>query len=138
MTEFINSLAAVAAGVFGAGWGIQFLYYRSEKRKREAETRRHEAETRIIELNADAKENAYWDEELKQAYERITHLQNIVNREREKWEALAVEMSGLKMKLLKEKEARELAEYNMCTRRGCDKRCPPRIKKEVENENVTD
>lgn len=121
--EILNTIFAIAAGVFGAGWGMQFIHYKQEKRKREAEARNSE-------LDVGAKEDAIRDAKLKQAYERIVQLQDIADKERDKWAALAVELSGLKFELLREKEARALAEMNICSVVGCENRCPSRVSKQ--------
>ena len=117
--ETLNTIIGIIAGVFGVGWGFQFLYYRYEKRKRGAEAK-------IAALDADAKEDAYNEAELKRAYDRIVQIQDIANRERDKWAALAVELSELKLQLLQEKEARAIADRDKCTVVGCEHRIPPR------------
>lgn len=121
--ETVNTIVAIVAGIFGAGWGLQFLYYRYEKRKRGAESK-------TAELDADAKEDELRDAKLVRAYEQIEKLQIIVDREREKWVKLSVELSEVKAELMREAEARKFAETDRCTVIGCENRCPPRIQKQ--------
>ena len=120
--ETVNTVFAVIAGVFGAGWGLQFLYYRYEKRKRGAESK-------IAELDADAKEDEMRNTKLIQAYETVVKLQSVVDTERRRWIAISVELSELKFELLQEKEARRFAEHDKCTVKECENRCPPRHQK---------
>ena len=117
----IEKTLAILAAVFGTGWGLQLLYLGYEKRRRGAESK-------IAELDADAKEDAIRDAKLKQAYDRIVQLQDIIDWERDKWVALADEARELKIELLQEKEARRFAERDKCSVEGCEKRQPPRIK----------
>lgn len=118
--ETVSTIFAIAAGVFGAGWGMQFIHYKQEQRKRKAESK-------TAELDADAKEDAIRDAKLVKAYETVIKLQSIVDTEREKWAALAVELSEVKSELMREKEARRLAEHEKCTVIGCVGRQPPRV-----------
>lgn len=113
-------IVAIIAGVFGAGWGFQFLYYRYEKRKRGAESK-------IAVLNADAKEDEIRDKKLLDAYDMNMKLQDIVNKEREARIELIRENTRLKLKLADKDEKLLLAEFAKCTRDGCRDRIPPRI-----------
>lgn len=117
--QFMEPLLTILAAVFGGGWLTQVLYMRYEKRKKHAETR-------TAEIDVDIKEDQVRDAKLVRAYEQIVELQSIVDQERGKWVALAKEISEIKQKLLKEREARELAEFDKCTKTGCTDRIPPR------------
>lgn len=121
--ETVNTIVAIVAGVFGAGWGLQFLYYRYEKRKRGAESK-------TAELDADAKEDELRDAKLVRAYEQIEKLQIIVDREREKWVHIAQELTAVKKELIDANDAKELAEKDKCTVSGCINRVPPRAQKQ--------
>lgn len=120
--ETLNTIVAIIAVVFGTGWGLQFLYYTYEKRKKGAAAK-------TAELDVDAKEDAMKDAMLRQAYDRIIQLQEIADKERDKWVKIAEELSRIKLELLQEKEARQIAERDMCSVVACENRCPPRIQK---------
>ena len=125
MTDTLNSIWAALSGIFGIGWGAQFLYYRYEKRKREAELKSSE-------IDVDAKEDATRNAKLAQAYERIVQLQGIADKERDKWVAIAEELSDVKLELLRERELRRVADFDKCTRLACPNRTPPRTNEKTE------
>lgn len=116
MTE---KLLAVLTAVFGGGWIAQILFLRYEKRKKAAETKG-------AEIDIEEKEDRLRDEKLSKAYDQITSMQAIVDVERNKWMVIARELSDVKRELLREQEARQLAEYDKCTMQGCKNRIPPR------------
>lgn len=119
--EYINSLSAVLAVVFGAGWGVQFIFYKYEKRDRNAKSK-------SAEIDVDAREDEIRDQKLLRAYDTVVKLQGIVDTEREKWVAISVELSEVKLELAREREARKMAEFGRCDAEGCDFRTPPRSK----------
>ncbi len=121
--ETVNIILAIIAGVFGTGWGIQFLWYRYERRQRAAATK-------ASEIDVEAKEDEMRDAKLVRAYDQIVKLQEIVDKERGRWIAIATELSEVKAELIRENEARKLAEKNKCTRDDCTERVPPRIRSE--------
>lgn len=116
----IEIILTALTGIFGIGWGAQFLWYRHEKRKREAETR-------DAEIDVDRKEDELRDKRLSDAYEMIMKTQDMVNREREARLDLVHENTQLKLQLAEKNERLLLAEFARCTRDGCTNRIPPRI-----------
>lgn len=115
----IEKLLTILTAVFGGGWIAQVLFMRHEKRKKAAEAK-------DAEIDVDEKEDRIRDQKLSGAYDTIIRLQQVVNAERDKWIELAKEVSALKSELLREKEARQLAEFDKCTVQGCNNRMPPR------------
>lgn len=101
----------------GASW---LIFFKKEKR-------RIEASTKGVELKTEKLAYDFHSKELQEAYEKIIEMQKIVDEEREKWVSLSKQLSEMKMKLLQEEERRELAEFNVCTVKFCEKRVPPRI-----------
>lgn len=118
--ELLNNVAALAAAIFGAGWGAQFIYYRIERRKRLAETK-------AVEVDVDIKEAAFRAAQLEKAYDQIKKMQTVIDREREKWVKLAEKLSKVEGQLRREIEARESAEASECTILDCEKRKPPKF-----------
>lgn len=116
-----DNILAILTLVLGGGWLGQVLYLRYEKKKRSSE---------LKSMDLDLKKKGYEisDDRLEKAFDSITQLQGIVDKERQRWAELAKELSEVKLELLKEREARKIAEYNMCTIWDCCKRQPPRIK----------
>ena len=111
METFLGILAAA----FGSGWAIQIAFYQYERRKRRAEAKN-------AEVDLDAKQDELHDKQLDKAFKQIVELQSIVDTERNKWIELAQKVVQLKMELLAEKEARQLAEYDRCTVHYCENR----------------
>lgn len=120
MTE---KILTILTATFGGGWLIQLLFMRYEKRKKALEVKN-------AEISVDEKEDIIRDKKLSDAYDTIVNMQEIVNLERNKWTEIARELSGVKRELLKEKEARQLADFDKCTVSGCMDRIPPRQTKE--------
>lgn len=114
-----DKLLTILTALFGGGWLAQILFMRYEKRKKAAETK-------DVEIDVADKEDRLRDKKLSDAYDQLVRMQVIIDNERGKWVALAEEISDLKLELLKEKEARKLAENDKCTVEGCKTRTPPR------------
>lgn len=117
MTEKILAFLAAA---LGGGWLAQILFMRYEKRKKAAESK-------DAEIDVDAKEDMIRDKKLSDAYDRIVQLQEIADKERDKWVKVSEELTEMKLEVLREREARKLAEFSKCTVSGCPNRQPPRI-----------
>ena len=116
MTE---KILPILTAIFGGGWIAQVLFMKYEKRKKASEAKG-------AEIDIDEKEDRLRDKKLSDAYDQIEKLQAIINSERDKWIKLAEEASAIKQELIREKEARQLAEVDKCTISGCPNRQPPR------------
>lgn len=115
----MEKILAVLTAVLGGGWITQILFLRYERRRKKAETE-------SMELDIDQKYDTVQQERLKQAYDQIVALQDIIDLERGKWVELAKKVSALKTELMLESDARRIAEYDRCTVKGCLRRIPPR------------
>ena len=116
----METLLSILTTVCGTGWGVQFIYYRYERRKRKAEVE-------SLELDLDEKHDKMQDQMLDNAYKQIVELQGIADSEREKWIDLSKKISAMKIELLDEREARMIAEHDKCTVQTCLQRQPPRL-----------
>lgn len=114
-----DKILTILATIFGGGWLAQILFMRYERRKKAAETKN-------AEIDVDDKEDRLRDKKLSDAYDQLVKMQEIINIERGKWIKFAEEITALMEELLREQEARRLAEYDKCTVQGCASRKPPR------------
>jgi molecular chaperone GrpE (heat shock protein) len=119
-----DKIFAVISAILGGGWIAQILFMRYEKRKKATEAK-------SAEVDLEKKEDDFMSDRLSKAYETIINLQRIVDEEREKWSRIASELSDVRLELLREKEARQTAEFNLCTRLNCPDRQPPRTSQEI-------
>ncbi len=113
MLDYILPLITLVAGG-GASW---LIFFRKERRIKEADTR-------SAEIDTEKQAYEFHSQELQDAYTKILELQDIVDTERNKWISLAKEITELKVALLREEERREIAEFNMCTIKFCERRVP--------------
>lgn len=114
LTQILNIV--LASGLIG-----QFIFFRSKKRKAKTEAD-------IGEFDALKNQVAHFSQQLKESYEEIDKMQDIIDRERNSHVELSRQLSEIKIKLVEEEERRYLAERNICTVIDCDKRIPPRNK----------
>ena len=112
----LEIMLSALTSLLGTGWA---LHYKIDKRRRKAEVK-------SVELDVDAKHDELQDRQLDNCYTRIEKLQKIVDTERNKWSDIARELIDTKVELLKEREARKIAEHDKCTRERCELRIPPR------------
>ena len=114
--EVIN---IIVNGVLASGLAGMMLFYRSKRRK-------HNAEAEVGEFNAAVLQINHFSRQLKEAYAEMDGMQDIIERKRGELLEMSRKLAEMRMQLVRAEERISMAEYNMCTVRECTKRIPPR------------
>lgn len=105
--------------ILASGIVSLLLFYRSKRRK-------HNAEADVSEFDAKVIEIKHFSEQLREAYTEIDRMQDIINSTRAHLMDISKALSECRLELIKEQERRAAAEYNLCSKSNCEQRTPPR------------
>lgn len=109
----------VNAGLITAIVG-QFMFYKSQRRTKNAEADQKEFNTMLLQIN-------HFSQQLKEAYEEIDKMQEIIDRIRNDLVEKSKLLSEVRIQLVKTEEKMILAEYSRCDVTNCTNRQPPKI-----------
>lgn len=112
ISVIVNS--TLISAVLGQAW-----FYKSKKRKQNAEADMSEFDTKVAQIN-------HFSTQLKEAYAEIDRMQGIIDRIRGELIEGGRKLAEARLELVKVQEHLAIAEYNRCDRPGCPERIPPR------------
>lgn len=116
----------IITGALGTGWITTFLFYRTRRRKANAEADKEETEADKQAFEALGAKVEHLKRENKEGYETIEKLQTIINELRDKNLEQAKKISELEMKLLGAERKQRVADYEKCVVENCCDRTPKR------------
>ena len=105
--------------ILGSGIIGLLLFYRSRRRKSNAEADVSEFDAKVMQIK-------HFSQQLKEAYEEIDKMQDVIDRTRGQLFELGKSFSELRLEFLQEQERRFVAEFHECRRTNCKDRIPLR------------
>lgn len=115
----IELIKWIISSALGTGWLLTFLFYRSKKRKANAEADKEE-------MSVDFDQIAHLKEEIQGAYSINEKQQEIINKVRTTNIEQQKKINDLELKVVELERRLKLSDYNKCMVENCCDRIPNR------------